>query len=76
MGEGAHGGSPDEHGRAGGALGGGDRVDGDRGLYRRRGSPSPDRYRGHLEVQAVVRDIDPGVGGLPSPRITTSSGPQ
>jgi hypothetical protein len=35
------GGSPDRHGRVGGW------VDGDRGLYRWRGSPSPDRYHGH-----------------------------
>jgi hypothetical protein len=45
-GEGARGGSPDGRRHAGGAPGGGDRVDGDRGLYRRRGSPSPDRYHG------------------------------
>jgi hypothetical protein len=35
------GGSPDRRGRAGGW------VDGDCSLYRRRGSASPDRYRGH-----------------------------
>jgi hypothetical protein len=47
-GRGAHGGhapdgggSPDRHGRADGW------VDGDRGLYRRHSSPSPDRYHGH-----------------------------
>jgi hypothetical protein len=34
------GGSPDRHGRADSW------VDGDRGLYRRRDSPSPDRYHG------------------------------
>jgi hypothetical protein len=45
-GEGARGGSPDGRRRAGGAPGGGDRVDEDRGLYRRRDSPSPDRYHG------------------------------
>jgi hypothetical protein len=65
--QGRRGGSPDERGRAGGALGGGARggrvpdggsspdrrgraggwVDEDRGLYRRRGSPSPDRYHVH-----------------------------
>jgi hypothetical protein len=58
--QGRRGGSPDEHGRAGGAPGGGacgdspDRrgraggwVDRDRDLYRQRGSPSPDRYHGH-----------------------------
>jgi hypothetical protein len=37
-------------------------VDGDRGLYRRRGSPSPDRYHG---IQAIVRDVSPG-GGWPT----------
>jgi hypothetical protein len=36
----AHGDSPDGRGRTYGAPGGGGRVDGDRGLYRRRGSPS------------------------------------
>jgi hypothetical protein len=41
----------------GGAPGGGRRVDGDHGLYRRRGSPSSDRYHGHRGVQAVVMDI-------------------
>jgi hypothetical protein len=35
------GGSLDRRGRAGGW------VDGDRGLYRRRGCPSPDRYHSH-----------------------------
>jgi hypothetical protein len=35
------GGSPDRHGRIGGW------VDGDRGFYRRHGSPSPDRYHDH-----------------------------
>jgi hypothetical protein len=37
-------------------------VDGDRGLYRRCGSPSLNRYHGHRGIQAVVRDIGPGVG--------------
>jgi hypothetical protein len=64
-GENARGGSTDGCGRADGAPGGGGRVDGDRGLYRRRSSPSPDRYHGHLGVQAVVRDIGPG-GGWPT----------
>jgi hypothetical protein len=50
------GGSPDRRGRAGGW------VDGDRGLYRRCGSPSPDRYHGHRGIQAVVRDVGLGVG--------------
>jgi hypothetical protein len=47
------GGSPDRRGRAGGW------VDEDRGLYRWRGSPSPDRYHGHHGIQAIVRDIGP-----------------
>jgi membrane protein involved in colicin uptake len=78
--QGCRGGSPDERGRTGGALGGGTRggrvpdgggspdrrgcagdwVDGDRGLYRRCGSPSPDRYHGHHGIQAIVRDVGPG----------------
>jgi hypothetical protein len=51
-------------------------VDGDRNLYRRRDSPSPNRYHGYHGIQAIVRDVGPGGGGLPSPRPTTSSGPQ
>jgi hypothetical protein len=47
------GGSPDRRGRANGW------VDGDCGLYMRRGSPSPDRYHGHHGIQAIVRDVDP-----------------
>jgi hypothetical protein len=54
--QGRRGGSPEERGRAGGW------VDGDRGLYRWRGSPSPDRYHGHHEIQAIVRDAGPGGG--------------
>jgi hypothetical protein len=50
------GGSPDRHGRADGW------VDGDRGLYRRHNSPSPDRYHGHHGIQAIVRDVGPGGG--------------
>jgi hypothetical protein len=50
------GGRPDRRGRAGGW------VDGDRGLYRRRDSPSPDRYHGHHGIQAIVRDVGPGSG--------------
>jgi hypothetical protein len=42
--QGRHGGSPDGRGRVGGW------VDGDRGLYRRRDSPSPDRYHGHHRI--------------------------
>jgi hypothetical protein len=64
-GEGARGSSPDGRRHAGGAPGGGGRVDGDRGLYRRRGSPSPDRYHGRHRAQAIVRDISPG-GGWPT----------
>jgi hypothetical protein len=52
-------GSPDRCGRVGGW------VDGDHGLYRRRGSPSPDRYHGHHGIQAIVRDVGPG-GGWPT----------
>jgi hypothetical protein len=58
-GRGACGGSPDRRGRAGGW------VDGDRGLYRWRGSPSPDRYHGHPGIQAIVKDVGPG-GGWPT----------
>jgi hypothetical protein len=47
------GGSLDKHGCTDGW------VDGDRGLYRRHGSPSPDRYHGHYEIQTIVRDVDP-----------------
>jgi hypothetical protein len=53
------GGNPDRRGRAG------DWIDGDCGLYRRRGSPSPDRYHGHHGIQAIVRDVGPG-GGWPT----------
>ena len=53
------GGSPDKRGRAGSW------VDGDRGLYRRRGSPSTDRYHGYHGIQAIVRDVGPG-GGWPT----------
>jgi hypothetical protein len=56
---GARGGSPDRHGRIDGW------VDGDRGLYRRRDSPSPDRYHGHHGIQAIVRDVGPS-GGWPT----------
>jgi hypothetical protein len=83
--QGRRGGSPDERGRAGGALGRGARggrvpdgddsldrcgcadgwVDGDHGLYKRRSSPSPDRYHGHHGIQTIVRDVSPG-GGWPT----------
>jgi hypothetical protein len=53
------GGSPDRRGRAGGW------VDGDRGLYRRRDSSSPNRYHGHHGIQAIVRDVSPD-GGWPT----------
>jgi hypothetical protein len=43
----------------------GDGVDGDRGIYRQRDSPSPDRYHGRRMAQAIVRDIGPG-GGWPT----------
>jgi hypothetical protein len=57
--QGRRGGSPDRRGHADGW------VDGDRSLYRRCGSPSPDRYHGHHGIQAIVRDVDPG-GGWPT----------
>jgi hypothetical protein len=50
---GRHGGSPDGRGHTGGW------VDGDRGLYKRRGSPSPDKYHGHHGIQTIVRDVGP-----------------
>jgi hypothetical protein len=53
------GGSPDRRGRVGGW------VDGDRGLYRWRSSPSPDRYHGHHGIQTIVRDVGPD-GGWPT----------
>jgi hypothetical protein len=49
-------GSPDRHGHAAGW------DDGDHGIYRRCGSPSPDRYHDHRGIQAVVRDVGPDVG--------------
>jgi hypothetical protein len=51
--QGHRGGSPDKHGRAGSW------IDGDCGLHRRCGSPSPDRYHGHHGIQAIVRDVGP-----------------
>jgi hypothetical protein len=57
--QGRRGGSPDRRGRVDGW------VDGDRGLYRRRSSPSPGRYHGHHGIQAIVRDVGPG-GGWPT----------
>jgi hypothetical protein len=75
-GENARGGSLDGRGRADGAPGGSDRVDGDRGLYRRCGSPYPDRYHGHHGSRPLSGTSVPAVGGLTSPRPTTSSGPR
>jgi hypothetical protein len=37
-------------------------VDGDRGLYRWCGSPSPNRYHGHRGIQAIIRDVGPSGG--------------
>jgi hypothetical protein len=53
------GGSVDRRERAGGW------VEGDRGVYRWRDSPSPDRYHGHHGIQAIVRDVGLG-GGWPT----------
>jgi hypothetical protein len=53
------GGSLDRHGRTDGW------VDGDRSLYRRCDSPSPNRYHGHHGIQAIVRDVGPS-GGWPT----------
>jgi hypothetical protein len=53
------GGNPDRRGRVSGW------VDGDRDLYRQRGSPYADRYHGHHGIQAIVRDVGPG-GGWPT----------
>jgi hypothetical protein len=41
---------------------GGSWVNGDRDLYRRHDSPSPVRYHGHHEIQAIVRDVGPDGG--------------
>jgi hypothetical protein len=48
--------SPDRRGRTGGW------ADGDCGLYRWCGSPSPDRYHGHRRIQPVVKNVGPDVG--------------
>jgi hypothetical protein len=53
------GGNPDRRGRTDGW------VDGNHGLYRRRGSPSPDRYHGYHGIQTIVRDVGPD-GGWPT----------
>jgi hypothetical protein len=39
-----------------------DWVNGDHDLYRRRGSPSPDRYHGHHGILTIVRDVGPSDG--------------
>jgi hypothetical protein len=59
------GGSPDRRGRTGGW------VDGDRGLYRRRGSPS---RIGTMGSKPLSGTSVPAAGVLPSPRSTMSSG--
>jgi hypothetical protein len=64
-GENACGDNPDGRGRADDAPSGGGQVDGDHDFYRRRNSPSLDRYHGHRGVQAVVREIGPS-GGWPT----------
>jgi hypothetical protein len=74
LGENARDNIPDGRERADGAPGGGDRVDRDRGLYRQRDSPSPDRYHGHRGVQVVIRDIGPSGGWPTFTKPTTSSG--
>jgi hypothetical protein len=43
--------APDGGGCAGGC------IDGDRGLYRWRGTPSPERYHGHHGIHAILRDV-------------------
>jgi hypothetical protein len=53
------GGSVDRHECAGGW------VEGDHDVYRRRDSPSPDRYHVHHGIQAIVRDVGLG-GGWPT----------
>jgi hypothetical protein len=53
------GGSPDRRGCTSGW------VDEDCGLYRQHDSPSPERYHGHHEIQAIVRDVGPD-GGWPT----------
>jgi hypothetical protein len=47
--QGRRGGSPDGCGCVGGW------VDGDHGLYRRRSSPSLDRYHGHHRIQVIIK---------------------
>jgi hypothetical protein len=37
-------------------------INGDRDLYKRRGSPSSDRYYGHRGIQAIIWDLGPGDG--------------
>jgi hypothetical protein len=86
--QGRHGGSLDGRGRAGGAPGGGahgggspDRrgrvggwVDGDHGLYRRRGLPPRTGTMVTMGSRPLSGTSVPTAGGLCSPRPTTSSG--
>jgi hypothetical protein len=37
-------------------------INGDCDLYKRRGSPSSDRYYGHRGIQAIIWDLGPGDG--------------
>jgi hypothetical protein len=53
MPQGCHGSSLDGHGCI---------DDAPDGLYKRRVSPSPDRYNGHHGIQAIVRDVGPSSG--------------
>jgi hypothetical protein len=71
-GHGCVGGAPGGGSRGGHTLDGGGSLDrcehtdgwvnGDRGLYKRRDSPSPDMYHGHHGIQVIVRDVGPDGG--------------
>jgi hypothetical protein len=37
-------------------------INGDHDLYRRRDSPSPDRYHDHRRIQTIVTDVGPSDG--------------
>jgi hypothetical protein len=63
-------GSPDRRGHADGW------VDGDRDLYRQGDSPSPDRNHVTVGSWPLSGTSVPAVGGLPSLRPTTLSGPR
>jgi hypothetical protein len=76
LGEKARDGSLDGRERAGGAPCGDGQVDEGHGLYRRRSSPSPDRTMVIAGFKPLLGTSVPTVGGLPSPRPTTSSGPR